>query len=119
MSTANERIDTGSLTPLHWVGVAAAVVTAGVHLVLGVQIGGTFGTAFLVATVGFAVGAAAVVLDYRRTLVYLLGVPYTAGQIVMWYALNEVPPIPTSHAIDKAAQVVLVVVLVALLLRER
>lgn len=122
MALADETTGHGideSLTPLHWIGIAAAAVTGIVHLYLGVQIGGTFGTAFLVATVGFAAGIAAVVLNYRRTLVYLLGIPFTAGQVVMWYAFNDVPPIPTSHAIDKAAQVVLVVALVVLLSRER
>lgn len=121
MALADETADAeavGSLTALHWIGIAAAAVTGVVHLYLGVQIGGTFGTAFLVATVGFAAGIAAILFDYRRTLVYLLGIPFTAGQVVMWYAFNDVPPIPTSHAIDKAAQVILVVVLAVLLSRE-
>ncbi|WP_418285110.1 DUF7475 family protein [Halorubrum sp. DTA46] len=122
MALADDTTDAGtveSLTALHWVGIAAAAVTGAVHLYLGVQIGGTFGTAFLVATAGFAAGIAAVVLDYRRTVVYLLGIPFTAGQIVMWYAFNDVPPVPPIEIADKAAQIVLVVVLAALFRRER
>ena len=112
------ELDLDSLTPLHWLAIAAALVTAGVHLGLGVTIGGFFGTLCLFATVGFAAGIAAVLVGWRRRLVYALGIPYTAGQIVLWYALNE-PPFPTSHLVDKAAQVVLIAALVALLRRER
>lgn len=103
-----------SLTPLHWVGIAAALVTAAVHLVLGLAIGGGFGVVFLLATVGFLAGIVAVLVGWRRRLIYLLGIPFTAGQIALWFLLNEVPPIEPSHAVDKVAQIVLVVVLVVL-----
>jgi len=113
-----DDIDLDALTPLHWVGIAAAAVTGGYHLVSAVQIGGGFGAAFVVATAGFALGIAAVLVGYRRRAVYLLGIPFTAGQIVLWYLLNDVPPIPPTHALDKTAQVVLIAVLVVLLRRE-
>ena len=106
------------VTPLHWIGILAATVTAIAHVVLGVQFGGTFMILFIFAAIGFGGGIAAVLAGYRRRLVYALGIPFTAGQIVMWWVLNDVPPIPTSHAIDKAAQVVLIVVLAVLLYRE-
>ncbi|MUW14770.1 hypothetical protein GJ633_08885 [Halorubrum sp. CBA1125] len=118
MSRTDTTLDLGSLTPLHWVGIAAAAVSGGIHLFLGIQVGGTFGTAFLVATAGFALGIAAVLVGYRRRLVYLLGIPFTGGQIVMWYAFNDVPPVPPTQAVDKLAQVLLIVVLAALLRRE-
>lgn len=114
MSSNTSTLELDSLTPLHWLAIAAALVTAVVHLVLGISAGGTFGVLFLVATVGFLAGIAAVLVGWRRRLVYALGIPFTAGQIVLWYLLNDVPPIPTSHAVDKAAQVVLIVALVAL-----
>ncbi|EMA59378.1 hypothetical protein [Halorubrum kocurii] len=113
-----DDIDLDALTPLHWVGIATAAVTGGYHLVSGVQIGGGFGAAFAVAAAGFALGIAAVLVGYRRRAVYLLGIPFTAGQIVLWYLLNDVPPIPPTHALDKTAQVVLIAVLVVLLRRE-
>lgn len=122
MSLADDGVDAdddASVTLLHWIGIVAATVTAGVHLYLGVQIGGGFGAAFLVATAGFLGGIGAVLFDYRRRLVYLLGIPFTAGQVVMWYAFNDVPPVPPVELVDKLAQVVLIVVLVALLQRER
>ena len=118
MSSTSLALETESLTPLHWLAIAAALVTATVHLVLGVSAGGTFGVLFLIATVGFLAGVGAVLVGWRRRLIYLLGIPYTAGQIVLWYLLNDVPPIPTSHAIDKIAQVVLIAALVVLYRRE-
>lgn len=110
----------GELTALQWAAVAAALVTAGVHAYLGVQdLGGAFGTAFLLATVGFLAGIAAIVLDYRRRLVYLLGIPFTAGQIVLWFALNQpIPPVPPIEIVDKVAQIVLVALLIVLYRQE-
>jgi len=122
MTLADDGVDAdddASVTLLHWIGIVAATVTAGVHLYLGLQIGGGFGAAFLVATAGFLGGVGAVLFDYRRQLVYLLGIPFTAGQIVMWYAFNDVPPVPPIEAVDKLAQVVLIAVLVVLLWRDR
>ncbi len=109
-----------SLSPVAWVGVAAALVTAAVHLVLGVQdLTGAFGISFLISTAGFLAGIAAVLVDYRRRLVYLLGIPFVGGQIVLWFALNQpIPPVSTIELVDKAAQLVLIVVLVVLLDRE-
>ncbi|WP_049906839.1 DUF7475 family protein [Halorubrum tebenquichense] len=118
MAHSNAGVDGGSLTPLHWVGIVAAAVTATAHVVLGVRAGGTYLVLFLFAALGFGAGVAAVVFDYRRRLAYALGIPFTAGQIVLWYVLNDVPPIPTSHAVDKVAQVVLIAVLAVLLSRE-
>ena len=117
MSTNSVSLDLDSLTPVHWLAIAAALVTAGVHLVLGIAIGGVFGISFLAATAGFLAGIAAVLVGWRRRLVYLLGIPYTGGQIVLWYLLNDVPPVPTSHAVDKIAQLVLITALVVLYYR--
>lgn len=108
------------LTALQWAAVAAALVTAGVHAYLGVQdLGGAFGIAFLVATGGFLAGIAAIVGNYRRRLVYLIGIPFTAGQIGLWFALNQpIPPVPPIELVDKVAQAVLVALLFVLYRRE-
>jgi hypothetical protein len=111
-------LDLESLTPLHWVGIVAALVTAGVHLVLAFDTGGTFGALFLVATAGFLLGIAAVLAGWRRRLLYLLGVPFTGGQVVWWYAANQPPPVPAAEAVDKVAQVVFIAVLALLYYRE-
>lgn len=124
----------GSLTSTHWVGVAVAVVSALVHLVLGVGFVSDFldtgltvslamGVSFLVATAGFLLGVWLVVTGQLRPTVYLLGIPFTAGQIVLWYVLNSPglpapPSINPLSAVDKVAQVVLIAVLVVLYRRE-
>ena len=120
MGSPENRLDLESLTLVHWTGIVAATVTAIVHAGLGLRDPtGTFGFAFLVATVGFVVGIVAVLVGYRRRLVYLLGIPFTAGQIVLWFALNQpIPPVSAVEVVDKVAQAVLVVVLVILLVRE-
>lgn len=103
-----------SLTSLHWAAVALAAITGVVHLWLGVSfIDSAMGIAFLVASVGFFAGVAAVVADYRRRQVYLLGIPFTAGQIPIWFAVNW-PEISTLGIADKAVQVALITVLVVL-----
>lgn len=112
-------LDTESLTPLHWVGIVAALVTAGVHLFLALDIGGTFGALFTVASAGFIGAVVLLLLGWQRRLLYLLGIPFTGGQIVWWYAANQpsIPP-PTIELVDKVAQVLLIVVLAILYYRE-
>jgi len=132
--TAPTARQTGSLTTTHWIGIAAAIISALVHLALGGQFIRNFftdgvavslamGIAFLIATVGFVVGAWLVVVDRLRPTVYLLGIPFTAGQVVLWYVLNS-PGLPAPPALsplsgaDKLAQLVLLAVLVVLYRRE-
>jgi hypothetical protein len=121
MATATESglsLRTESLTTLHWVGVVLAAVTGVIHLFLGVSfIDSPLGWSFLFAGVGFLGGAGAVLVDYRRRLVYLLGIPFTAGQIVYWYAVNA-PDFGTLGIVDKVVQVLFVVVLVVLYRQE-
>jgi hypothetical protein len=122
MSTADATLATDSLTPLHWLGIALAVVSGGIHLWLGVQfLGGGLGIAFLFAGVAFLLGVGAVLIDFRRKTMYLLGVPFTAGQIVLWYYLNFAAgdkafpaDVGGPGAIDKLAQLALIAVLVVL-----
>ncbi|EMA45730.1 hypothetical protein [Halobiforma nitratireducens] len=116
-------VDAPSLTPLHWMAISLAVVTAIVHLVLGIGfLPHWMGVAFLGATGGFLLGIALVLVGSRRPLVYLAGIPFTGGQIVLWYVVNE----PTTLAalsfaewVDKVAQVLLIVALVVLYRRDR
>lgn len=121
MSRPSDLLALDSLTGLHWIAIAAASVTAAVHVGLGVDIfPGTFGILFLFASAGYLVGIVAILLDFHRRSFYLLGIPFTAGQIVLWFALNQpIPPISVVEAIDKIAQIVLVVALVVLYRRER
>lgn len=115
MSTGSDTtLQTESLTTIHWAGIVLAVVTGVLHLVLGVSfISEPMGWAFLFAGVGFLGGIAALLVDYRRRLLYLLGIPFTAGQIVAWYVVNA-PDFSVLGYVDKVAQVLLIAVLVVL-----
>jgi nicotinamide riboside transporter PnuC len=123
MATAQGRaVGTGSLTTLHWVGVVLAGITGVLHLVLAYfslssDPASGLGWAFVVAALGFFGGIAAVLRDYRRPTVYLLGILWTAGQVVAWYAVNglKIAPIDVT---DKVVQVLLIVVLAMLYSNE-
>lgn len=111
--TDSNRLDVATLTWVHYAGILLALVTAAIHFWLGVQdITGAFGSSFLGATAGFLIGIAAVLVGYRRRLVYLLGIPFVGGQIVLWFAFNQpIPPISTIEIVDKVTQFLLIAVL--------
>jgi hypothetical protein len=114
-----------SLGVVHWVGILTALVSAAVHLLLGARLAPTaLGVSFLLAGAGFLAGIGAVVVGWRRRAVYALGVPFTLGQVLLWYGLNFADgsksfpaDIGALGAVDKLAQVVLLAVLVAVLVR--
>lgn len=129
MATAEQQgvsLQTGSLNALHWVGIVGALVSAGVHLLLGVRMFPSgLGSSFILAGIGFIGAVLLVLIDYRRRAVYAAGIPFTVGQIVLWYLFNFAGDgksfpgdIGTLGAIDKVAQVVLVAVLLVLLRNE-
>ncbi|WP_276272901.1 hypothetical protein [Haloarcula litorea] len=128
MSTATEPSPSNveTLEPLHYAGIALAVVSGAIHLWLGVSFAPSpLGISFLFAGVVFVAAAAGVAVGYRRGLLYRLGVPFTAGQIVLWYLINFAAgpksfpaDVGTLGAVDKVAQVLLIAVLVALVRRE-
>jgi len=116
-------VETESMTAVHWLGVALALVSAAVHLVLGVRFAPSgLGISFILAGLGFLGAVALLVVGYRRRLLYLVGIPFTGIQIVVWYAVNVLPDGPlavgaigTFGAVDKVAQVLLILVLIYLL----
>ncbi|ELY86507.1 hypothetical protein C483_18895 [Natrialba hulunbeirensis JCM 10989] len=112
----------GSLSLTHWLAIALAAVSALVHLVLGVSfLPHWMGVAFLAATAGFLLGIALVLRNYRRRLVYLLGIAFTAGQIILWYVVNEptaLADLSAAEAVDKVAQFLLIALLLFLLVRR-
>jgi hypothetical protein len=101
----------------------AAAVTGIVHLVLGVRmLPSGMGISFILAGLGFGGAIWLVLRNYRRRLVYTLGVPFTLVQIVLWYYLNFAAgsksfpgDVGGLGAVDKVAQVVLLIVLARLL----
>ncbi len=122
MTSSPDRRLLASVTPLQWTAAALAVVSALVHLALGVQfVPSTLGILFVLAGVGFFIGIGAAVVTTRRDVVAALGVPYTGIQIVLWYVLNRptLGTLSTPEIVDKAAQVGLIALLVVIVRRER
>ncbi|MDZ5812464.1 hypothetical protein U4E84_14030 [Halorubrum sp. AD140] len=128
MATTEARqpaVDVGSLNGLHWVGIVAALVSAAVHLLLGVRMfPSPMGISFVLAGLGFLGGVGLLVIDYRRRAVYAVGIAFTLVQIVLWYVINFAggaksfpADVGTLGAVDKVAQIALITVLVALLRR--
>ncbi|RLM95009.1 hypothetical protein [Haloarcula sp. Atlit-7R] len=121
--TQGRSLDVASLDSRHWLGIVAALVSAAVHLLLGIRLAPSgLGISFILAGLGFLGGVALVGLGIRRRLVYAAGVPFTAVQILLWYYVNFAAgpksfpaDVGTLGAVDKVAQLVLLAVLVALL----
>ncbi|MFC7225838.1 hypothetical protein N0B31_00350 [Salinirubellus salinus] len=103
-----------TMTTAHWVVAGLAAVTGGIHAYLYLTQGFLpFGFA---AVVFFAAVLGLLLNVYRRAL-YALGIPFTLGQVAMWY-LQGMPDF-TLGVVDKAVQLALVAMLVYLLLNER
>lgn len=114
-SVVSSSSSSRSLSPLYWVAIALAVVTGLIHLWLGVA---WSKPPLLVGGIGFGVGIIAVLLDVRRDLFVKLGIPYTAGQVVL-YAIGHFPnEYGIEGVVDKVVQVALVGVLVVLMRRS-
>lgn len=112
------ELRTETLTSMHWIAVVLALVTGAVHLYLAAGfIPEPMGFAFLVAALGFFGAIVAFLIDYRRKLLYILGIPFTAGQIAAWYVVNA-PDFSTIGIGDKVVQVLLIVVIAVLYRRE-
>ena len=101
----------GSLTPLQWLAVALVVITGVLHVYAGIVEGRV---PVALAGVGYAGALVLFLLDYRRRLLYLIGIPYTAVQIPMWLVVKS--EYGVVDYVDKTIQVVLILVLVYLYL---
>lgn len=124
MATAETQglsLRTTSLGGLEWTGIVAALVTAAVHLLLGVRLAPSgLGISFILAGLGFLGAIVLVLVDFRRRAVYTVGIPFTLVQIAIWYYLNfAIGPktfptdVGTLSAVEKLTQVVLITVLAA------
>jgi uncharacterized membrane protein len=113
--TTTDVVDTESISRLGWVAVGLVFVTGVLHIYAGIVEGripvSLAGLGFLAAIVLF-------VVNYRRPLLYLVGILYTAVQIPLWYVANAGAFTTLGYA-DKAVQVVLVVLLAVLYWRTR
>ena len=101
----------GSLTRLQWIAVGLVAITGVLHVFAGVVEGRIPVT---LAGVGYAGALVLFFLDYRRRLLYLVGIPYTAVQFPLWIvAKSEYGMV---DYVDKAVQAVLILVLLYLYL---
>ncbi|KAB1192505.1 hypothetical protein GJR96_03255 [Haloferax sp. MBLA0076] len=117
--------DRPELTRLHYLGIVLAAITGVIHLVLGAgalasNLADPLGLAFVGAAAGFAGGIVAVLRGDRQTRsrAILFGIPFTAGQIVLYVAFNWPDVFGVGGVVDKIAQIALVAVLVVLYRRE-
>ncbi len=98
----------------HWAVAGLAAVTGGIHAYLYLTQGflpfGFAAVVFFAAVVGLLLNV------YRRAL-YALGIPFTLGQVAMWY-LQGMPEF-TLGVVDKVVQLALVALLAYLFLNER
>ena len=116
------RFETASLTAVHWVAIGLAALSGLIHLLLAAIVPWTvLRVSFILAGLGFLGGIGLVLLDYRRRLLYLIGIPYTGVQILLWFVVVE-PTVATLNVldvVDKAAQAVLIVLLAHLYATDR
>jgi len=101
----------GSLTRLQWLAVVLVAITGVLHVFAGIVEGRV---PVALAGVGYAGALVLFFLNYRRRLLYLIGVPYTAVQIPIWLVAKS--EYGVVDYVDKAIQVVLIIVLVYLYL---
>ncbi|ELZ94838.1 hypothetical protein C440_07177 [Haloferax mucosum ATCC BAA-1512] len=122
MSTSSTQAE---LTQLHYVGVVLAAITGLIHLALGVgalsaNATDPLGISFVGAAAGFAAGSIGILRgdETIRSWMILLGIPFTAGQIVLYVALNWPDIFQLGGVVDKVVQLALIGVLFALYRRE-
>jgi hypothetical protein len=108
-SNSGSRI--GSLTQTQWLAVALIIVTGVLHVYAGL-VEGRIPVAL--AGVGYAGAITLFLLDYRRRLLYLIGIPYTAVQFPLWIVAKSEYGIV--DYVDKTVQAVLILVLIYLYL---
>lgn len=117
--SSTTTFETASLTTLHWAGITLAAVTGVIHLVLGVRfLDSPLGISFVLAGVAFFVAVLLLLVDYRRRLLYLVGVPFTGIQVVLYFPANWPDVFSPIGLGDKVVQVTLIAILLVLYRRE-
>ncbi|WP_247009889.1 hypothetical protein [Halorientalis litorea] len=109
------RVRGGGFSTLELAVFALVGITALTHLYAGVVEGAP---PVLLAGVGFVGGLLLYVRGTRRRLLTAAAIPYTAVQIPLWYVVKQ-GSFTTVGYLDKAVQLLLVVLLVVLVVRQR
>lgn len=113
--TFSSYIETDSLTTAHWLAILLVLITGVIHVYAGFVEGRI---PVSLAGVGFLGAAVLFLLDYRRPLLYLVGILYTAVQFPLWY-VAKVGEFTTLGYVDKILQGTLIVVLAYLYWKAR
>jgi hypothetical protein len=109
--TDDPTAETDSLGTFHWLALILVLLTGAIHVYAGVSEGRI---PVALAGVGFLGAAALFLLNYRRSLLYPLGVLYTAVQGPLWVVVKA-GEYTTLGYVDKAIQGVLIVILIYLI----
>jgi hypothetical protein len=109
------RLKVASIPTLGWIALGLVFVTGVLHVYAGV-VEGRIPVAL--AGIGFLGAIGLYLVGYRRRLLYLVGIVYTAVQIPLWYVVKA-GEFTTVGYVDKAVQVVLVALLVYLYWQTR
>lgn len=108
-------LDTESIPGLGWVALGLVLVTGVLHIYSGIVEGRI---PVLLAGVGFLGAIVLYLANYRRRVLYLVGIVYTAVQIPIWYIVKA-GEYTTIGYVDKGVQVVLIVLLAYLYWNSR
>lgn len=100
---------------LGWVVVALVFLTGIFHVYAGIIEGRI---PVMLAGVGFLGAIVLYLMDYRRRLLYAIGILYTAVQFPLWY-VAKVGEFTTIGYVDKAIQIVIITLLAYLIWRSR
>lgn len=101
MTSIVNPIKTESFTPIHWLVVGLLVITGVIHLYAG------FVEGRIPVTLA---GVGLFLLDYRRRVLYVVGIVYTGIQIPLWY-VAKVGEFTLLGYADKVVQIVIIVLL--------
>lgn len=104
-----------TVSDLGWVVVALVFLTGVFHVYAGLVEGRIPVT---LAGVGFLGAILLYLMDYRRRLLYAVGILYTAVQFPLWY-VAKAGEFTTVGYVDKTIQVAIIMLLAYLLWRSR
>lgn len=104
-----------TVSDLGWVVVGLVFLTGAFHIYAGL-VEGQIPVAL--AGIGFLGAIVLYLMDYRRRLLYAVGILYTAVQFPLWY-VAKVGAFTTVGYVDKAVQIAIITLLAYLLWRSR
>ncbi|WP_458207917.1 DUF7475 family protein [Haladaptatus sp. NG-SE-30] len=107
MATAAKQSLSGNrVDAIQWFALILAAITGAIHVYKGLGYGGA---PLLLAGVGFFGGIALYVVGVKRRWLYVLGIPYTLAQMILWVEMGL--PYLRLGLFDKAIQLLFISVL--------